>query len=176
MALALAILWSEGDPWGTWKASASQQIEAMTTQLKSRKVNIFAIRDVSSIWRQLNVMWIFKRDSISLSSLSKFKYLSKKKWIQTSELIVIPSPEKIPPSATVYENYYKCCIWIFPPIFVLLKLTCLVTLLDRKLQVFKSSPKWTIFGIFNYLLFTQNVNVARFARNVEEWDFFCEEN
>ena len=24
------------------------------------------------------------------------------------------------------------------------------------------------FGIFNYLLFTQNVNVARFARNVEE--------
>ena len=35
------------------------------------------------------------------------------------------------------------------PIFVLLKLTCLVTLFDRKLQVFKNSPKWTIFGIFN---------------------------
>ena len=29
----------------------------------------------------------------------------------------------------------------------------------------------TIFGIFNELMFTQNVNVARFARNVE-WDFF----
>ena len=28
------------------------------------------------------------------------------------------------------------------------------------------------FGIFNELFFTQNVNVARFARNVE-WDFFC---
>ena len=39
--------------------------------------------------------------------------------------------------------------WHFPPIFVLLKLTCLVTLSDRKLQVFKNSPKWTIFGIFN---------------------------
>ena len=39
--------------------------------------------------------------------------------------------------------------WHFPPIFVLLKLTCLVTLFDRKLQVFKNSPKWTIFGIFN---------------------------
>ena len=38
--------------------------------------------------------------------------------------------------------------WHFPPIFVLLKLTCLVTLFDRKLQVFKNSPKWTIFGIF----------------------------
>ena len=39
--------------------------------------------------------------------------------------------------------------WNFPPIFVLLKLTCLVTLFDRKLQVFKNSPKWTILGIFN---------------------------
>ena len=41
--------------------------------------------------------------------------------------------------------------WHFPPIFGLLKLTCLVTLLDRKLQVFKKSQKWTIFGIFSYL-------------------------
>ena len=30
--------------------------------------------------------------------------------------------------------------WHFPPIFGLLKLTCLVTLFDRKLQVFKNSP------------------------------------
>ena len=29
------------------------------------------------------------------------------------------------------------------------------------------------FGIFSELLSTQNVNVARFARNVE-WDFFCD--
>ena len=57
--------------------------------------------------------------------------------------------------------------WHFPPIFVLLKLKCLVTLFDRKLQVFKNSPKWTIFGIFNLLLSTQNVNVARFALNVD---------
>ena len=41
------------------------------------------------------------------------------------------------------------------------------TNLCRKLQVFKKSPKWTFFGIFYQLLFTQNVNVARFARNVE---------
>ena len=57
--------------------------------------------------------------------------------------------------------------WHFPPICVLLKLTCLVTLFDRKLQVFKNLPKWTIYGIFSKLLSTQNVNVARFARNVE---------
>ena len=63
--------------------------------------------------------------------------------------------------------------WHFPPIFFLLKVTCLVSLFERKLQVFKNSPKCTIFGIFNWLLSTQNVNVARFARNVE-WDFFCD--
>ena len=39
--------------------------------------------------------------------------------------------------------------WHLPPIFVLLKLTCLVTLFDCKLQVLKNSPKWTSFGIFN---------------------------
>ena len=50
-------------------------------------------------------------------------------------------------------------------------MTCLVTLLDRKLQVFINSPNWPFFGVFNELLATQNVNVARFARNVE-WDLF----
>ena len=34
-----------------------------------------------------------------------------------------------------------------------------------------NSPKWTIFGIFNELMSTQNVNVAHFARNVD-CDFF----
>ena len=48
---------------------------------------------------------------------------------------------------------------IFPPIFVLSNvIRRLVTLFDRKL---------IIFGIFNDFLSTQNVNVARFARNFE---------
>ena len=64
-------------------------------------------------------------------------------------------------------SFWICQFWHFPPIFVLLKMTCQVTLFDRKFQVFKNSPKLTIFGIFNELLSTQNVNVARFARNVE---------
>ena len=50
-------------------------------------------------------------------------------------------------------------------------MTYLVTLFDCKLQVFKNLPKLTIFSIFNELLSTQIVNVARFARNVE-CDFF----
>ena len=36
---------------------------------------------------------------------------------------------------------------------------------------FQNLAKLTIFGIFNEPLSTLNVNVARFARNVE-WDFF----
>ena len=47
---------------------------------------------------------------------------------------------------------------------------CLVTLFERKPQGFKNSPNWTIFGIFN-LLSTQNVIVARFARNVKLFFF-----
>ena len=61
----------------------------------------------------------------------------------------------------------KCRIRIFQSFSPnsLLKLTCLVTLFDHKLQFFAKIAKLTIFGIFNELLSTQNV--ARFARNVE---------
>ena len=38
--------------------------------------------------------------------------------------------------------------WPFPTFFVLLKLTCLVTLFDRKLQVFKNSPNWTVLAFW----------------------------
>ena len=37
--------------------------------------------------------------------------------------------------------------WNFPPIFVQLNLTCLVTLFDCKLQVFKNLQKWTILAL-----------------------------
>ena len=38
--------------------------------------------------------------------------------------------------------------WRFPPIFVLLKMTCLVTLFDRKLQVFQKLAKMDYFLAF----------------------------
>ena len=47
--------------------------------------------------------------------------------------------------------------WHFLPTFILFR--------------FQKLAKPTIFGIFNHLLSTQNVNVARFARNVE-CDYF----
>ena len=51
----------------------------------------------------------------------------------------------------LFENHPKCLIWIFqfghfPSIFILLKLTCLVTLFDRKLDVFKNSPNWAFLA------------------------------
>ena len=80
----------------------------------------------------------------------------------------------------IWHSYWtfvnsKCLIWIFQfwifsLIFVVSKVTCLVTVFDRELQVFKNSPKSTFFCIFNSLLSTQNVNLARFASNVE-WAF-----
>ena len=56
----------------------------------------------------------------------------------------------------------------FPTIFVLLKVTYLVTLFDRKFQLVKNSPKLDHFWAFstNFCL-VKNVYVARFARNVE---------
>ena len=38
---------------------------------------------------------------------------------------------------------------------------------------FQKLAKIDYFGLLNKLLSAQNVNVARFARNVE-WDFFCD--
>ena len=55
----------------------------------------------------------------------------------------------------------KSEFWHFPPIFVPIFKS------DHKLQVFKKPAKLTIFGIIYALLSNRNVNVARFARNVE---------
>ena len=43
--------------------------------------------------------------------------------------------------------------------------------ITKNVAFFYFSLKWTIFGIFDKLLATQNVNKARFARNVQ-YDFF----
>ena len=54
---------------------------------------------------------------------------------------------------------------IFTSFCPIKKMTCLVTLFDRRPQVFKNSLKLTIFGILNELLSTRSMNVAHFARN-----------
>ena len=59
------------------------------------------------------------------------------------------------PICTVFENPQKCRIWVFqiwhfPPFFILLKVTCLVTLFDRKLQVFQKIAKINHFRHFQW--------------------------
>ena len=58
--------------------------------------------------------------------------------------------------------------WYFPPIFVQLKLACLVTLFDLKLRVFKNSPKLTIFGIF-WLSFVHSSYCKRSSLRSQCW-------
>ena len=55
--------------------------------------------------------------------------------------------------------------WIltFPSIFVLLKVTCLVTLFTSKLQVLKNSPNGPFLALLNKLLATQILKLASLA-------------
>ena len=72
---------------------------------------------------------------------------------------------KIMPTHIVWKNTLSVSFefWHFPSIFVLLKLT-----VWQHVFGFQKFALLAIFCIFN-----GNVNVARFARNVE-WDFFCD--
>ena len=62
-------------------------------------------------------------------------------------------------------SHFECSILAFFTNFGPFKGTCMVALFHRKLQVLKNSSKF--FCLFNSLLSTKNVNVARFARIVE---------
>ena len=83
--------------------------------------------------RQKIASWIFITGVLVIFWITIFK---KKIMILISKSVLNWS--------TLFENYSKCRIWFlnFPPIFVLLKLACLVTLFDRKLQVFRNLPNW----------------------------------
>ena len=113
----------------------------------------------SSQWQQQRHQWPYKSHNVrSPRNQSHFcveQIFCQK--IESHESYQSCFPNSCTIHSTVFENHPKCLIsivqlWHFSPIFVLLKLTCLVTLYDRKLQVFKNSPKRTIFGIFDQLL------------------------
>ena len=70
----------------------------------------------------------------------------------------------------MFENHPKCSIfefWHFSPIFVLLKSDLSGTNVWLQASDSKSRQIGPLTGIFNELLCTKNVKVARFARNVE---------
>ena len=71
-------------------------------------------------------------------------------------------------NSKILLTYFGATYIIFDPYILFENYSkCLVTLFDRKLQIFKNSAKLTIFAIFNERLTTQNENIARLTRNVE---------
>ena len=65
--------------------------------------------------------------------------------------------------------------WRFPPIFVLLKLTCLVTLFDHKFKGFKNSPKWSILAfLINFCPIKASLDffqIFHFSVHIFDWVF-----
>ena len=74
---------------------------------------------------------------------------------------------------TVFENHKKCRIWILTISinFCPFRNDLSGNTVRPQASGFQKLAKIDPFGIFNELLSTQNVNVARFARNVDR-DFF----
>ena len=107
------------------------------------------------VWREYDIQFVGRRCNCGWKTTSSV-------WLKKCSVTIgsIIHINVIPTIFNLQKHFFKIqdqmhSVWKspkmshFPPIFVLLKLTCLVTLFDCKLQVFKNSPKWTIFGIFN---------------------------
>ena len=78
----------------------------------------------------------------------------------------------------MFENYSKCRIFEFSILASLTNFCLIKSSLSGNndwpsASSFQKLFKVITFGIFNQFLATQNVNVTRFARNVE-WDFLCD--
>ena len=94
-----------------------------------------------------------QQDNFSFLRLTLFAFgfqeiIPNFRWPEPQSHIL--GPFKIGPTKiTLFEYYSKCLIgisfWHFPPISVLIKLTCLVTLFDCKFWVFKIDHCWWIF-------------------------------
>ncbi len=98
----------------------------------------------TSSWVKVSIQtshFPFDKKSLSYDILTRLLKTSSFQWCFFRSITPFPHCLKITQNVA-FE------FWHFPPNFDLLKLTCLVTLFDRKLQVFKNSPHWTIFGIF----------------------------
>ena len=118
---------------------------------------------VSSFWRKSNFGSTNKIFKLMYHTAAKLHFWSKRS-IQYSCLLNISCLFTYSilnfSCSTLFENNLKCCrlifeFWHFFTNFCPVKLTCLVTLFDCKLQVFKNSPKWTILAFFKLTFVAQ---------------------
>ena len=121
-------------------------------------------KKLTILWLTMCNIYSLSRSRVALFDKNAMIFLTRGIWRRGQRIIdAFSSLSFIPPFALFIPRFFVAnfthCLkiaqnvafefWHFPPIFVLLKLTCLVTLFDQKLQVCKNSPKWTIFGIFD---------------------------
>ena len=126
------------------------------------------------VWQEIKNTSKGKTECITLTSPLTFcqyfdQYMSYFQSHFDPSVVVLPLAHVL----TVFENYSKCRISIlaFSNMFCPIKTDLSGKTVWPQASGFQKVDKLTIFGIFNQLLSTQNVNVARFVRNVES-DFF----
>ena len=127
------------------------RVTKYTNKVCLMKIMISRFPDVfSNSLKYLGILFIFQ----VLSSWSMLGFWSGNKLLLQNTFLLLcilwALQNKSNSSPSKLFHYAQCLkitqnvafeFWHFPPIFVLLQLTCLVTLFDRKLQVFKNSPK-----------------------------------
>ena len=101
---------------------------------------------------------LVKQDCISITKV----------WTPKKTILVCPSVH-------TFKKLLKCLVWIlaFSTNFCPIDIDLSGNTVWPQASVFQKLTKMNIFGLFNILLSTQNVNVARFVFNVE-WGFFCD--
>ena len=85
---------------------------------------------------------------------------SSSSWVPIRKISHRDSEEKVGNSRLKIDFEVHHSVWKSLKNFVLLKLTCLVTLLPQTLKAFQKLVKLSFLGIFDELLSPQNVNVA----------------
>ena len=158
----------------------------------SKKLSLFSMRPrhtLKKCMHHVSLLCIFKASCQGLQLYFRYKIHSIQKWINCL-ILFFKDPNKnlnilrYSRKVKFFHNFH--IVWkslkmshlnfkilAFSTNFCTFKSDLSGNTNWPKVEVFKDSPKLTIFGIFCILLFTQNVNIARFARNVE-WNSFLD--
>ena len=105
------------------------------------------------------------RNSHKMQTTFILAFHFKSKWVSSSSPNLIHIVWKL-----LKMSHLTSSTIVFSTNFCPIKMTSLVTLFFPQALSFQKLAKIDHFGIFNQLLSTQNVNVARFARNIK-WYF-----